>query len=135
MPVLKGRELLDFGVGMYYVFYDCCYFGSSHKEHRFSFKAMKALEEHGSEIVLVHPILKDVEGRRVLSSMLDIQGEVDAVTVYVNPAISMTLTDEFLKLAPKRVIFNPGTENPILESQFEAAGINVVNYCTLILLS
>lgn len=109
--------------------------GASHKEHRFSYKAMKALTSYGADIVLVHPTLTDVEGRPVLASLGDVSGDVDTITVYVNPDVSSTLTDAFLSLAPKRVIFNPGTENPILEAQLVTAGIAVVNYCTLIMLS
>ena len=109
--------------------------GASHKEHRFSFKAMKALEAYGADVVLVHPVLEDVEGRPVVKSLADVSGEVDTVTVYVNPSVSSGLVDAFLSMKPKRVIFNPGAENPILEAQLVSAGISVVNYCTLILLS
>ena len=55
--------------------------------------------------------------------------------MYVGPAISANLAQPLLALRPGRVIFNPGTENPTLAAQLEAAGIPTEEACTLVLLS
>ncbi|MGB5274760.1 MAG: CoA-binding protein, partial [Flavobacteriaceae bacterium] len=42
---------------------------------------------------------------------------------------------DILKLNPKRVIFNPGTENPELYRLLEEQGIMAIEACTLVLLA
>ena len=53
----------------------------------------------------------------------------------MGPDISSKAASEILALKPKRVIFNPGTENPALEAELVAAGIAAERACTLVLLS
>ncbi|MBL7891153.1 MAG: CoA-binding protein, partial [Bacteroidia bacterium] len=43
--------------------------------------------------------------------------------------------DYILSLKPKRIIFNPGTENPEFEKMAASKGIEVQEACTLVLLS
>ena len=54
--------------------------------------------------------------------------------MYVGAKISTGLHDAILKLNPERVIFNPGTENPELESALKNNGIEIIHACTLVLL-
>jgi predicted CoA-binding protein len=54
--------------------------------------------------------------------------------MYVGPGISRELTPEILRLKPKRVIFNPGSENPELAEKLREIGVAVENACTLVLL-
>jgi predicted CoA-binding protein len=60
---------------------------------------------------------------------------VDTVTLYLNPQNQQSYYDYILNLHPKRIIFNPGTENPELEKLAEAKGIQTMEACTLVLLS
>jgi len=60
--------------------------------------------------------------------------DVDTMTLYINPTHQQEWYDYFIKLNPKRVIFNPGTENPELEKQLEEKGIEAVEACTLVML-
>ncbi|EQC49931.1 CoA-binding domain protein [Bacteriovorax sp. BSW11_IV] len=109
--------------------------GASDKSDRYSYKAMKMLEENGHEVILVHPTLESVEGKKVLHSLSDVKDSVDTLTMYVNPKISSTMKNEIVALRPKRVILNPGTENSELESVLKKAGISCEHACTLVLLT
>lgn len=109
--------------------------GASDKPDRYAHKAMTALLRHGHEVVLVHPRLKEIEGRPVLADVREVTGPVDTVTMYVGPAISAGLADKLTALKPKRVIFNPGSENPDLQDKLQAAGIRPEEACTLVLLA
>ncbi|MGB2502074.1 MAG: CoA-binding protein [Flavobacteriaceae bacterium] len=60
---------------------------------------------------------------------------VDTVTLYLSPVRQETYYDYLLKLKPRRVVFNPGTENKKLESLLHEAGIETEQACTLVLLS
>jgi predicted CoA-binding protein len=60
--------------------------------------------------------------------------EIDTVTLYVGPAHQQDLLAYFKQLSPKRVIFNPGTENPTLMEELSKWGIEVEEACTLVML-
>lgn len=109
--------------------------GASDKPERYSHRAMKMLREHGHEIVLVHPRLAEIEGQPVLNDLADIRGAVDTVTMYVGPEASNAVAGELIALRPRRVIFNPGSENPALQARLVDAGVQVEEACTLVLLS
>jgi len=61
--------------------------------------------------------------------------DIDTVTLYINPTRQTEYYDYILSLKPKRIIFNPGTENPELEQLAEKNGIKTMEACTLVLLS
>lgn len=109
--------------------------GASDKPERYAHKAVRSLLQHGHQVVLVHPRLKDVEGKPVHASLSEIAEAVDTVTLYVNPTLSTPMADNLIALHPRRVIFNPGTENPELAHQLRQAGIATEDACTLVLLA
>jgi hypothetical protein len=108
--------------------------GASPKEDRYSFKAVKMLKEHGHRPVPVHPKGHEVLGLTAVKSLSDIEQPVDTLTVYVNSKISSAALDEILDLDPRRVVFNPGAENPDLAAKLRDEGIEVVEACTLVML-
>ena len=110
--------------------------GASSDSSRYSYKAVKMLSDHGHEVLPVHPREELVLGKKVTHDLGDLVGKkVDTVTVYVNAAITDKYEKDLVALHPKRVIFNPGAENPRLSSVLVKQGISVENACTLVLLS
>jgi len=61
--------------------------------------------------------------------------DIHTVTIYIGPKNLPAYYDYILSLHPKRVIFNPGTETREFSETLSAAGIEVVNGCTLIMIS
>lgn len=108
--------------------------GASDRPNRYAYMAFRMLKDYGHEPVPVSPKLRALEGVEAYGSVADIPGRVDTLTMYVGPAISSGLKDEIVGLKPRRVIFNPGSENPELERALEAAGVEVLDACTLVLL-
>lgn len=108
--------------------------GASTDRERYAFKAQRLLKEHGHRVVPVSVRDRTIDGDTAVLELAAITVPVDTVTVYVRPAVSSTLREQLLALHPKRVIFNPGTENPELEAALRAAGITVQEACTLVLL-
>lgn len=109
--------------------------GASPKEDRYSNKAVKALLEHGYEVIPVHPQCRKIHGLACARNLGEVAGPVDALTVYLNPERSGQAITEILKLEPRRIILNPGTENAELARQAREQGIAVQEACTLVLLS
>ncbi|MDX9856603.1 MAG: CoA-binding protein [candidate division Zixibacteria bacterium] len=108
--------------------------GASPKEERYSFKAVRMLKEHGFVPVPVHPAGHVVDGEKSLKSLEEIREPVDTLTMYVGEKISDGELDRIIALRPRRVVFNPGAENEPLAAKLEAAGIEVVRACTLVML-
>lgn len=111
-----------------------CVLGASHKPERYSYKALMMLEEHGHKVFPVHPALDEIEGRKVWPSLEALPEPVDTVTLYLSAANSDKLADQLLACAPRRVIFNPGAENPALADRLREAGCEPVEACTLVML-
>jgi predicted CoA-binding protein len=108
--------------------------GASNNPERYSNKAMKMLIRSGHTAIPVAPALTEVEGCQVVARPEDVEGPIDAVTMYVGPARQEELLNGIIALKPARVIFNPGTENPAAYARLDAAGIDHFEACTLVLL-
>lgn len=109
--------------------------GASNNPSRYAHMAFKMLRDYHHEVFPVNPALPEIEGVKVAAGLGELApGSVDTLTMYVGAARSTPLTGEILALQPKRVIFNPGSENPGLEAQLKSAGIEVVEGCTLVML-
>ena len=112
--------------------------GASTNPERYSHKAIVMLKTCGHTSIPVNPKFQEVEGLKCYRDLFEVneilQQGPETLTVYIKAEISNKLHQEFLNLNPKRVIFNPGSENPELQKVCENAGIQVLNACTLVLL-
>ncbi|MGB9587692.1 MAG: CoA-binding protein [Armatimonadota bacterium] len=108
--------------------------GATDDPTKYAHRAMRMLEAHGYNTIPVTATKETIDGLKAYHSLRDIPVKVDTVTVYVRPTISAELEDDFLAVRPRRVIFNPGTENPELIKVLESQGIEVKRACTLVLL-
>lgn len=108
--------------------------GASDNPSRFSYKAVHQLKSYGHEVVPVGIRKGEVAG---LPIEIDKPGisEVDTVTMYVGPQNQPSWYDYILSLQPKRIIFNPGTENYEFEKKAKEQNIETLHACTLVMLS
>lgn len=109
--------------------------GASSNPDRYSNKALLLLNEKGHDVYPVNPGLDKIGDFSVYSSIDDINDEIDTLTIYVKPSILEKNVESIIKLAPKRVIFNPGTESEEISNQFEKSGIQTLKACTIVLLN
>lgn len=108
--------------------------GASTNPARYSFMAANRLIQHGHPIVLLGKKEGQVSDNQILTSKPEIN-DIDTVTLYIGPQHQPEWYDYILSLHPKRVIFNPGTENPEFENLLKQKGISAEEACTLVLLS
>lgn len=108
--------------------------GASNKTDRYSYQAVMLLKQKGHEVYPVHPMLPEIEGVKVYKSINQIEDEIDTITIYLNENSSQKISEDILNKNPKRIIFNPGTENLSLQNKAEEKGIKVVKACTLVML-
>jgi len=109
--------------------------GATDNPSRFAYKAVHRLLQHGHEVVPVGIKKSQVGGLRIITDMNDPIEEVDTVTLYVGPQNQPSWYDYIISLKPKRIIFNPGTENPELERLARENNIEPLHHCTLVMLA
>ncbi len=107
--------------------------GASVKPERYSNKAIKLLTEYGHEVVALAKRQGSVEGIPI-ETVFPQNDDIHTVSLYVGPAHQPEYYDQLLSLNPRRVIFNPGTENSELKEKLDKAGITTVEGCTLVML-
>lgn len=107
--------------------------GASNNPERYAYKAAECLLAHGHEIELVGLKPVDVFGKTVDTERKQYEG-IDTVTLYVGPRNQPEYYNYILSLKPKRVVFNPGTENEEFEDLLTENGIVAEEACTLVLL-
>jgi predicted CoA-binding protein len=107
--------------------------GASAKPHRFSCKAIRLLRALGHEVIAVGKEAGTVADVAIQSS-IPLNEVIHTVTLYINPTIQKSYYDTLLQLKPRRIIFNPGTENSELKKLAGQHGIETEYACTLVLL-
>ena len=108
--------------------------GASPKPDRYSYKAVEMLLEYGHHPLLINPAFKEIQGQTCYPTIAAAPGPLDTVTLYLREQRSTPLIDQIITAKPRRIIMNPGAENRELSSRAEAAGIEVVEACTLVML-
>jgi predicted CoA-binding protein len=108
--------------------------GATPKEDRYANMAQKLLKEHGHHSIPVNPAFQEVLGEKCYASIADVPGPIDTLTMYLGEARSTPLIADILAARPRRIIFNPGAENPQLAREAQAQGIEALEACTLVML-
>lgn len=108
--------------------------GASTNPNRYSYMAIHRLIEKGHEVVPVGIKKGDVGGLKIVDYSEEIS-DVNTITLYLGPQNQPPYYNYILGMKPKRVIFNPGSINPELMDSLRAENVEVVDACTLVMLS
>lgn len=109
--------------------------GASPNTDRYAFKAARMLQQYGHEFIPVGIKKGEVLGQPILNEWPENIADLDTITLYLGPEHQKPIYDKILRLKPRRIIFNPGTENAELAELAKQAGIKTEYACTLVLLS
>ena len=108
--------------------------GASTNKERYSYKAIHSLVDKSHQVVAIG-------AKKGMAFDIPIETEkadfhaIDTVTLYRNPKAQQDYYEYILSLKPRRVIFNPGTENPELYKILQVNNIKYEVACTLVLLA
>ena len=108
--------------------------GATENSDRYANRAALSLLAHGYSIEMIGSRAGTVRGISIQTGLPEL-AHIDTVTVYLGARNQISYYDYLKKLKPRRVIFNPGAENPELELELQQAGIESVEACTLVMLS
>lgn len=109
--------------------------GASSKPGRVSREAILRLREAGHEVLAIGAQEDKVGDVSIQTGHPLNMDDLHTVTLYLNPNRQADYYEYLLALKPKRILFNPGTENPVLEKLAQQHGIETEQACTLVLLS
>ncbi|CAG5069461.1 hypothetical protein DYBT9623_02197 [Dyadobacter sp. CECT 9623] len=108
--------------------------GATSNPSRYAYLAAQKLRNYGHPIILVGRKKGSALGEEIHLEKTNWE-DVDTVTLYINPSHQPEYYDYIVSLNPKRVIFNPGTENPDFKNILLAKNIIPIEGCTLVMLS
>jgi len=109
-------------------------FGASENSMRYSWLAVNKLKSKNIPVVAVG-LKSGMIGDTEILTTLPEGKDIDTITLYVGPARLRPVFTNLLALKPRRIIFNPGTEDPELINLAAAKGIHTEIACTLVMLS
>lgn len=108
--------------------------GASPKTDRYSNRAVRMLKRNGHEVVALGFENAQIDGVTIQTEW-DKYDDVDTVSLYINPQKQRAYYQYILSLHPKRIIFNPGTENAEMEQLAIDNNIIPLEACTLVMLT
>lgn len=109
--------------------------GASPNTQRYAYKATERLKEHGHSVWPLGFRSGKIGDLDIITEWPDQIDGLDTITMYIGKARQPEFYEQIIKWAPKRVVFNPGTENTALYNLLDKAGIAHEEACTLVLLA
>ena len=107
--------------------------GASENPSRYSYLAVERLKAMGHPVIAIGRKEGNIGETAIITGHPKLDG-VDTITLYLNPQLQVAEYDYILDIHPRRVIFNPGTENDELMQLLQEKGIEGVEACTLVML-
>jgi uncharacterized protein len=108
--------------------------GATTKPDRYAYKAISMLVDKGHSVLAIGQNAGEVAGIKIQTKQIPLKN-IDTITLYINPARQRDYYNYIVETKPKRVVFNPGTENPELYQLLELNNIKAEVACTLVLLT
>ena len=110
--------------------------GATTNTARYAYQAALMLTQRDCEMIPIGIKTGTIFGVEILDlRKKPVIENVDTITIYIGEKNQLEWHDYILSLKPKRIIFNPGAENPTLELLLQKEGIETLNACTLVMLS
>jgi len=108
--------------------------GASTNPAQYSHLAVKKLLAAGHEVEAIGREVFNIDNISICTTMSHFEG-IDTVTIYLNADRQKAYQEYILSLHPRRIIFNPGAENPSFFKEATNRGIVALDACTLVMLS
>lgn len=108
--------------------------GASPKPERYSFRAVNLLKKYGHPVVALGVREAMIGDTKIIKGFPNFNN-IDTITLYLGPKNQIGFYNYILEINPRRIIFNPGTYNLDLINMAEEKGIEIIEACTLVMLS
>ena len=109
--------------------------GATPNEHRYAFMAGEMLVRYGHKILPIGIKKGELFGETIQNiRKFPVIVDVDTITMYIGKRHQREYYDYLLSLKARRIIFNPGTENPEFYKKINDTSTELVEGCTLVML-
>jgi len=106
--------------------------GASADRAKYGNKAVRAFVQGGWTVFPVNPGITEVEGLKCFSSVNDVPGPIDRISMYVPPNTGRKMLAEIAAKSPREFFLNPGSEDPDLVREAEGLGLNPIIACSVV---
>nr|XP_061811816.1 uncharacterized protein YccU-like [Nerophis lumbriciformis] len=106
--------------------------GASNKRSKFGNKCVRAYLDEGWQVWPVNPRGGEIEGQKVARQLSDIDSPLDRISVYLPPPLTLKLLPEIAAAQAGEVWLNPGSASPEVLAEARAAGIPVIDRCSIV---
>jgi predicted CoA-binding protein len=107
--------------------------GAGPERRKFGNKSVRAHAAAGYTVYPIHPSAERVEGLPVFKSVKDVPvDKLDRVTIYLPPAVGLTVLPDIAAKSPSEVWFNPGADGPEVLAEARRLGLNVIAGCSIV---
>lgn len=107
--------------------------GASENKDKYANMAIRLLHKKKKKVVALGNKIGNIDGIPILNEKI-LFNNIHTISLYINPVIQKEYYQYILSLKPKRIIFNPGTENEELKKIAESSDIETIDACTLVML-
>ncbi len=110
--------------------------GATDNVERYAYRAAEMLQNKGFDFIPIGIKKGKVLGKEILDlrQVPDLK-EIHTITLYLGPQNQSEWINYLIGLKPARILFNPGTENPLFFQKATETGIDAQNVCTLVMLT
>jgi hypothetical protein len=106
--------------------------GASNNRDKFGNKALRAFAKQGYSVIAINPNVSEVEGYRTFASVLDVPGEIDMATMYVQPDVGVRVIEELARKQVPEVWLNPGADGPAVVRRARELGVKTIQACSIL---
>lgn len=106
--------------------------GASSNRAKYGNKSLRAHVRQGYDVYPINPNEPEVEGLPTFASLKDVPVDLDRITVYVPPAVTLKLLDEIAAKGCDELWLNPGSADDAVAAKAEALGLNPIRACSIL---
>lgn len=106
--------------------------GASADRTKYGNKAVRAYTAQGWTVFPINPKADQIEGVKAYKSIRDVPPPIDRVTIYLPPAVALTVLEEIATVTPGEVFFNPGSDAPEVIERANVLGLHPIVACSIV---
>ena len=106
--------------------------GASGDRSKFGNKAVRAYLRKGYTVYPVNPNRDEVEGLKAYKSVLEIPVDLDRVSIYLPPELTIVVLDEIARKGAKELFLNPGSESKAVTEKARSLGFKPILACSIV---
>jgi uncharacterized protein len=107
--------------------------GASADRNKFGTKSVRAHLSQGYEVFPINPKGGEIEGLKAYVRLADVPAaRLDRISMYVSPAVGMTLLEEIAAKGCDELWLNPGSDSEELADAARGRGLNPIVACSIV---